>query len=185
MNEKFKLSASVCCFFLLQIAPPAREQFEGKVIYPQFYKYHAGDDAAWAQPEFDDRDWEQFPLNDSPRQRRQGIAWARFVLEVDSTLWNKPLGLFLRYAGAAEFYLDGKRLYRFGKVGASKEQEEPAVDLLPIPYAISFGAPSNAGRIKSRHLVAIRYSNFFEIEESHKLSSVGVLQRWGNSLDRQ
>lgn len=161
MFRELKLAAVLFCWHLLAIAEPVHAQPEGKIIFPKFYTYHAGDDTAWAQPEFDDRDWEQIPLNNSPLKRWQGIAWARLALEVDSTLWHKPLGLSLAYAGAAEFYLDGKLLYRFGKVGASKAQEEPAVDVMPTPYSISFDAPANADLIKSRHLVAIRYSNFF------------------------
>jgi hypothetical protein len=143
------------------MAQPARSQLEGKIVYPNFYKYHTGDDTTWAQPEFDDSDWEQIEIDEFPLDRWQGIGWFRYVLEVDSVLQNSPLGLAMEYAGAIEFYLDGKLLYQFGKVGISKEDEKPYITSMPELRAIVFRAPSEVEGGKSRHLIAIRYSSFF------------------------
>jgi len=38
---------------------PVSINSKGSVVYPKFYKYHAGDDTAWAQPELDDSAWAQ------------------------------------------------------------------------------------------------------------------------------
>ncbi|MCI0692283.1 SpoIIE family protein phosphatase [candidate division KSB1 bacterium] len=162
MNKIDRILAFLFCCLLCQMAQPARAQLEGKIIYPKFYTYHAGDDTTWAQPEFDDRDWEQIQHGTFPRDRRPGIGWFRYILEVDSTLWNVPLGLSMRAVGAVEFYLDGVLLHRFGKVATSKEQEEPILTFdNPHVKVIAFHPFSNTVGSKSRHLLAFRYSDFF------------------------
>jgi class 3 adenylate cyclase len=161
MNLPLKTPVSVGCFFLLQITLPAHAQLEGKVVLPQFYKYHAGDDTTWAQPEFDDNAWEQMKIDSFPIASWQGLGWFRYAVEVDSTLWNEPLGLAMKYTGAVEFYLDGKLLYQFGKVGTSQEDEKPNITLRPELRAVVFRAPPEVAGGKSQHLIAIRYSSFF------------------------
>ncbi len=161
MIQEHKLSAVFFCWFLLPIAEPAHAQLGGKIIFPKFYTYHAGDDTAWAQPEFDDNAWELMKIDSFPIASWQGLGWFRYVYEVDSTLWNVPLGLAMKYAGAVELYLDGKWLYQFGKVGISQEDEKPHITSTPELRAIVFRAPSKVADGKSRHLIAIRYSNFF------------------------
>lgn len=161
MIQTHKLLAFFFGWGLLQIAEPAHAQVEEKIIFPKFYTYHTGDDTAWAQPEFDDSAWEQVKIDSFPIANWQGIGWARFVMEVDSTVWNKPLGLSLTYAGAVEFYLDGKRLYQFGKVGTSPKQEKAYITSMADLRVITFRVCSDVEGGKSRHLVAIRYSSFF------------------------
>jgi len=143
------------------MALPARPQLEEKIVFPKFYAYHPGDDTRWARPEFDDSAWERMEFDKFPFDRWQGIGWFRAVFEVDSSLWNKPLGLSMQYDGAIEFYLDGELLHRFGKVGTSKEKEEPDILLIPRLQVISFRALADTDSGKSRHLIAIRYSSFF------------------------
>ncbi|MGH7494812.1 MAG: adenylate/guanylate cyclase domain-containing protein [bacterium] len=161
MNPKHRILASFCCWFLFHIAQPAHAQVEGKIIFPKLHSYHAGDNTTWAQPEFNDSDWEKIKFGDFPHSRWQGIGWFRYVLEVDSALWNSPLGLTMEYTGAVEFYLEGNLLYQFGRVGTSKEDEKPYLTSMPELRALAFPAPSQVENDKSRHLIAIRYSSFF------------------------
>lgn len=161
MIQELKFSTFFFCWFLLPIAEPAHAQHEGKIIFPRFYTHHTGDDIAWAQSEFDDSAWEQMKIDSFPIASWQGLGWFRYIVEVDSTLWNEPLGLSMEYAGAVEFYLDGKRLYQFGKVGISKADEMPKIASKPELRAIVFSAPSEVADGKSRRLIAIRYSSFF------------------------
>ncbi len=160
MIEAHKISAFFFCWFLLQIAGPAHAQLEGKIIFPKFYTYHAGDDTTWGQPDFDDTDWEKIKLGDFPYDRWHGMGWFRYVVEVDSALWYSPLGLAMKYFGAVEFYLDGKLLYSFGKVGTSQKDERSYVAFMPELRALGFRAPADVENGKSRHLIAIRYSCF-------------------------
>ncbi|MFQ5606213.1 MAG: sigma 54-interacting transcriptional regulator, partial [bacterium] len=133
----------------------------GALRFFHHWKYHPGDNPDWAKPEFDDSEWEQMEGVTFPYDNWQGIGWFRFDFEVDSTLCDVPLGLTMEYRGAVEFYLDGKLLYRYSKVGASKEEEEPSMDMIPAPLFISFRTSRDNGSGKSLHVVAIRFSNFF------------------------
>ena len=71
---------------------------------------------------------------------------------MDSTLWNTPLALNLvNQAGASEIYLDGVLIYKFGKVGTQKPEEEAGRDANPKPVLFID---------KTDHVIAVRYSNF-------------------------
>ncbi|RKU08109.1 hypothetical protein C6503_23280 [Candidatus Poribacteria bacterium] len=122
------------------------------------WKYHPGDDQEWANPAFDDTGWESTEstwlfLNEIPRIGWEGIGWFRLHLSVpDERLWHTPLALQVIYqAGASEIYLDGELIYTFGKVGNTKEEEEPYWER--NPQVISFSGETD-------HLIAVRYSNF-------------------------
>jgi serine phosphatase RsbU (regulator of sigma subunit) len=120
------------------------------------WKYHPGDDLAWANPEFDDRSWETTDTwlnpNNLPKSGWTGIGWFRLHLAVDATLWGTPLALIVSYqAGASEIYLDGKLIYQFGRVGTNKGEEKAYWE--KNPKTISYGNETN-------HFLAIRYSNF-------------------------
>ena len=124
------------------------------------WKYHPGDDQEWASPAFDDTGWEsiastELSLKEIPRSgwKGIGIGWFRLHLSVrDERLWHTPLALQVIYqAGASEIYLDGELIYTFGKVGNTKEEEEPYWER--NPQVISFSGETD-------HLIAVRYSNF-------------------------
>ncbi|MYA70788.1 SpoIIE family protein phosphatase, partial [Candidatus Poribacteria bacterium] len=122
------------------------------------WKYHPGDDQEWANPAFDDTGWEsiestELSLNEIPRGGWEGIGWFRLHLSVpDERLWHTPLALQVIYqAGASEIYLDGELIYTFGKVGNTKEEEEPYWER--NPQVISFSGETD-------HIIAVRYSNF-------------------------
>ena len=126
----------------------------------RLWKYHQSDNTAWANPEFDDSEWEttntQLDPNNLPKSGWNGIGWFRLHVVVDSTLWNRPLALNVWQVGASEIYLDGRLVAQFGKVGSSKRDEEGYVtintDFLPPPKSIVFG--------KTDHVIAVRFSNF-------------------------
>ncbi|MYB94019.1 SpoIIE family protein phosphatase [Candidatus Poribacteria bacterium] len=122
------------------------------------WKYHPGDDQEWANPAFDDTEWQstestELSLNEIPRSGWEGIGWFRLHLSVpDERLWHTPLALQVIYqAGASEIYLDGELIYTFGEVGNTKEEEEPYWER--NPQVISFSGETD-------HLIAVRYSNF-------------------------
>jgi len=123
------------------------ELFEG-------WKYKIGDDSSWANPDYDDSDWN----NINPKLNREdfekldwtGNIWFRNEIYVDSSLWNIVFGLEFYCTGAAEIYLNGRLLYRYGVVGTSKETEEVHLDL--NPRHILFDK-------KEYQVLAVRYSN--------------------------
>ncbi|MCI0513518.1 SpoIIE family protein phosphatase [candidate division KSB1 bacterium] len=119
------------------------------------WKFHPGDDSRWAQPEYDDQNWvvvnSQLGRDQQTTKQWTGIGWFRLHLQVDSSLWHKPLAFNFRQAGAAEVFLNGKRLYKYGQVGQSPATEAPRLN--PAPQMLLFDrAPAQ--------VLAIRYSNF-------------------------
>lgn len=118
------------------------------------WRYHPGDDPAWAAPDFEDREWETvnplLPFDQYPASGWPGIGWFRTHLTIDSSLWAVPLAIFVDQAGASEVYLNGRMLYRFGEVSAAKEGEQPFFDR--TPRAIVFDNQHD-------QVLAVRYSN--------------------------
>lgn len=127
------------------------------------WRFHSGDDSAWAKPEVNDNNWEIIytTLNKDflPVNGWTGIGWFRLHLKIDSSLYNKPLALHLWQTGASEIYLDGKLIYKFGKVGSTKENEVSFEDM--NPKVIIFDSKPN-------HLLSVRYSNFTIDYYNHK-----------------
>lgn len=117
------------------------------------WKYHPGDDMNWASGDFDDSKWEAAEAllwpGRFPKSGFHGIGWFRAHLIVDSLLWNRPLGMSFHQTGAAEVYIDGKLVYRAGRVSARPGQEIRYVDRNPQPVVFS-PAPE--------HVIAVRYS---------------------------
>ena len=133
------------------------ELFEG-------WKYKIGDDSSWADPSYDDSNWESIKnpwLSKEEFNKMKwkpswtGNIWYRNHITVDSALWNKTFGFSFFNIGAAEVYLDGKLLYKFGTVGHSRETEIPYFDRKPRHVLFDK---------KEEHLLAVRYSNFSTAE---------------------
>ena len=65
---------------------------KGTINLSRNWKYHSGDNAAWANLEFDDSTWE---TEDLPKAGWKGIGWFRLHIVVEPTLWSTPLGLYI------------------------------------------------------------------------------------------
>jgi signal transduction histidine kinase len=149
------------------------------------WKYHAGDDPTWADPEYDDRSWETADTRlyafELPRDGWSGIGWFRLHVDIEASLLNKPLALLQRQIGAADIYVDGKLLYSVGKVAGSSEEEETRMVLQPMPIVIQFDD-------KKDHVIAVRYSNF-RAAGAHRFGYPAgfdiLLQGWHEGLDHQ
>lgn len=121
------------------------------------WKYHPGDNPEWANPAFDDTEWESTNTlmfgSELPESGWEGLGWFRLRLSIpDEQLWNMPLALRVTFqGGASEIYLDGELIYKFGTVGTRAGEEKPYWQR--DPQVISFSG-------KTEHLIAIRYSNF-------------------------
>lgn len=118
------------------------------------WKYQIGDDSSWAAPSFDDTEWKTI----NPFLRKEefeklnwtGNIWFRNHIYADSSLLNKPFGLIFYNSGASEIYLNGELLYRFGKVGTTRETEIIFTNRTPKLIQFSGG---------EEQIIAVRYSN--------------------------
>lgn len=141
--------------------------------------YHTGDDTSWANPDYDDSDWESVhpTLNlraRYPKDGWRGIGWFRLHLKVDSTLQNKPLGMWLRHLGASEVFLDGKLIFKLGKVGKNAQEEKRFYPQYPRTVIFSRG---------KNHIIAVRYSNHAQNEYMRKISGMGFSVNIGHIDD--
>ena len=127
----------------------------GIIDFFENWKYKIGDDSVWADPDFDDSKWgsinPMLPRDDFEKLDWTGNIWFRNNLVVDSSLWNQPLGLIFYCTGAAEIFLDGKLINKYGEVGSSKKSEVTFIDR--SPRYIMFNESET-------HVIAVRYSNF-------------------------
>jgi two-component system, NtrC family, sensor kinase len=119
------------------------------------WRFQPGDDLNRAKPDFDDSDWIFYrpsgltePIPDS---LWNGYGWFRFRFAADSSAYAKVTHLYFSTYGAAEVYLDGKLVQKFGVFSTNLQGEKrymssnrifPAVLLLPA----------------ESHVLAVRFS---------------------------
>ncbi len=132
--------------------------FHGKDYYAvsNAWRYHGGDDFRWALPSYGDSAWDivnsRLEAGNEPPSGWNRIGWFRLHLDIDSSLWNVPVAFNIRQGGASEIYLDGKKLYTFGSIGHSANDEKTSFPD-QNPKIITFTP-------KAQHVLAVRYSNF-------------------------
>jgi serine phosphatase RsbU (regulator of sigma subunit) len=118
------------------------------------WRYHPGDNPQWADPEYDDSDWEitntVLRPKSVPTSGWNGIGWYRLHITVDSLLLNKPLIIDKWQGGPSEVYLNGELLFSAGTVGATPGSEIPPHEREPKTF--SFGPDTD-------NVIAVRYSN--------------------------
>jgi two-component system, NtrC family, sensor kinase len=115
------------------------------------WKWHKGDQTAFASPDFDDTNWEKLDprkdIHEYPQLFDGEVRWLRLRFLLDQKP-NTAIGLSVTQAGAAEIYLNGKLVHKFGQV---KSKASLAVD--PLEYPISLPI-NDAGE----YVLAVRYA---------------------------
>lgn|GEM_PF-3834287 len=120
------------------------------VVLDSHWKFHEGDDSSWAAAGYNDAGWDTIPIDSYP-PNRDTVLWYRLHLRFNASLLNIPLALSIRQTGAADIYLDGKKLISYGIVSAGKNQEE-GYNPKNEPFILTVGNGQD-------HVLAIRYSN--------------------------
>lgn len=123
--------------------------------YPKWV-FIDGDKPEYALSTFDDSGLPQVnsqslkPKYTQPSPFR-GIGWLRLHFRVDSALSARPLAFSLTQNGAAEVYLDGKKIYQRGLVGDAAHALYYDPQRYPVALSIRDTLP---------HLFAVRYANW-------------------------
>lgn len=93
------------------------------------WRYHSGDNPAWARPDFDDSRWDTLnptqPRRYLPASLSSGISWLRLRGRIENKE-DLPLLLYYNYLGATELYINGKLVRREGTLSADPTQVQPA-----------------------------------------------------------
>ena len=112
-----------------------------------------GDEARWAHPEYDDRDWERVRRLRLPAY--QGIYWVRIHVELKEPFSRRELidGILFSVVASYDAYWDGEPIGSNGRVGGSAEEEWPGnIDtILQLPDDML--APG-------KHVLALRMSSY-------------------------
>jgi two-component sensor histidine kinase len=121
------------------------------------WRYQKGDDIKWADPDFDDSQWHPMaPDNlrayDIPDSLWQGYGWWRLSFTADSAIYEQVSHLYFRGWGAAEVFLDGKKVHTYGLFSNQPQDEKNYVPRYVLEKEIRI-TPAN------RHVLAVRYSN--------------------------
>ncbi|GAA4399146.1 hypothetical protein GCM10023187_10560 [Nibrella viscosa] len=124
------------------------------ILLDKGWKWQAGDNPAWATPEFDDSSWESIDptkdFYDLPEVKESGLGWFRLRLSVVQALANEPLVVMVSQMGASEIYLNGKQIYRFGQVSSDQDKVQ-TYNPLGQPMAL----PLSTG---TEQVLAVRFS---------------------------
>ena len=93
------------------------------------WRYHPGDESAWANPAYNDSNWQvtdPFIRWSKPTEPIwNGHGWFRFHLYADTTFWNTTLAIRIEQLGASQIFYNGRLLYTFGEVGSSSAPYKP------------------------------------------------------------
>ena len=129
------------------------EELERPTGLVKDWKYHSGDNPAWAAPDLDDSDWPLvLPSLENVDQVPggwTGIGWFRRKIHATPE-FGSSAGIFMGQAGASEIYLDGELVATFGKVSTDPNVEQARLPQYVTSITIEPGED---------HLLAVRYSN--------------------------
>ncbi len=143
-------------------AAPSRELYElsGKylgekhrIYLPTLWRYHPGDEAAFAAHGFDDSSWADADTRLAQGEMPpdwDGVGWFRLHFRVDPDLEGEALALGLTQYGGAEVYLDGEEILDLGTVAATPAETRPYLQRRPHLFAFDE---------REEHVLAIRFAN--------------------------
>jgi hypothetical protein len=135
--------------FILDSLPPS-----GIIVLDKGWKFHAGDDPGWAQPEVEDSHWQAVNpvrgMHALSQIRQAQIGWLRLEIKLGKNLQGQTVAAKITQGGASEVYLNGKLVYQAGKVSADFNRER-TFNPEGRPFTIQFSdAPEQ--------VLAVRYS---------------------------
>ncbi len=118
------------------------------------WRYHAGDDPAWARPDFDDSRWDTInptrPRRTLPPAVSTGISWLRLRFRLGDSLRQRDLLLTSFGVGAVEVYLNGRLVQHQGVLAAEPARVQPMGGFLPPGAVPAGGSPEQ--------VLAVRYA---------------------------
>jgi len=121
------------------------------------WRYHIGDNLAWARPDFDDSSWDTLnparPRRELPLGLNAGISWLRLRFRLSDSLRQRALLLQANDNGAWEIYLDGQLLGRDGTVHPDPARVQVNANL---PELLEL---SGTGR--ATHVLAVRLASWY------------------------
>jgi signal transduction histidine kinase len=157
------------------------------VLLNQGWKWHAGDNAEWAKPEFDDAGWADIdPTKDIielPQLSRSGeIGWFRIHLLIDSSL-TQQMVMLIQQSGASEMYLNGKLIQYFGTLSTDRQKTIASNPLLkPVSFPIS-NKHVEVLAVRYAFQPGVRYSSHFGMNNKALAISLNTVENGVNTYE--
>lgn len=133
------------CLFACFLAGPAGGQsldatrLSAPITLGGTWSVKAGDDGAYARPDFDDSHWQRFDVSNSIDQlypQRPSILWYRLHVKVDPGMSGLALSE-INIAQAFEIYVNGEQLLKVGNIDPFHRYTSQARVLIPIPQRMT------------------------------------------------
>lgn len=156
----------------------------GGLLLNEGWRYHLGDNPAWARPDFDESGWDTLnptrPLRQLPPRLRAGISWLRLRFRLGDSLRQRQLLLKASSrVGAWELYLNGKLVQRNGVLHPDPNRVRPNGDFLELVEVPGAGGPAEL-------VVAIRFAYWHPLLlPPTRLNGLHTLRLLGRSQLRQ
>ncbi|RDB02406.1 ATP-binding protein [Runella aurantiaca] len=123
------------------------------------WKWHAGDNPAWADPEFDDSGWSDVNPTDDvgniPQLTQKNIGWFRTTLELSPMVAQKLTTLLISQSVASEIYINGLPARKIGTVSTDSEATRAVnifkTNVIGLPYSVSFPFVQISIRVAYEH----------------------------------
>ena len=134
------------------------------VLLDKGWKYHAGDNPAYADPNFVDNNWQTIDptkdIIDIPQLWKTKIGWFRLHFTVDTSVIHQ-LALMIQQSGASEMYLNGKLIHSFGVVSPNADEIKAFNPLnKPVSFPVS-GATEQVLAVRYALQPGIHYNTYF------------------------
>ncbi|SNC66700.1 His Kinase A (phospho-acceptor) domain-containing protein [Hymenobacter gelipurpurascens] len=143
-----------------------REMPPAGLMLSRGWKYHPGDNLAWARPETNDQGWQ--PINPTlsrhelPQLEQAGQGWLRLRFQVGPVLRRKAVVLRVFQFAASEIYFNGQLVRRYGTLSPDPAQVQPYwPDGEPIELTFRPEAEQVLAVRFSQWPQFIRFSDFF------------------------
>jgi hypothetical protein len=124
---------------VLFFTPPARAQNE--IITVTYWRVHAGNNLAWAKPDFDDSQWAKFDYSQMNASRLSGgTNWYRATFRVPADFKGHDLAIGIGpLEEVYEVYVDGTLIGHYGTWQPTPRGPFPTHLVFPIPPGVLKG----------------------------------------------
>jgi phosphoserine phosphatase RsbU/P len=107
----------------------------GMVRIDDGWRFRPGDDAAWAQPEYDDSGWRVVSLTSAKPLAPAGLRWYRIHLRLPAG--RPPMGLLLKIGkNASQVFINGVPANRYG-IRSTFRYYYPHEQFVPLPDGVT------------------------------------------------
>ncbi|HTQ63703.1 MAG TPA: TMF family protein, partial [Puia sp.] len=152
------------------------------ILLDKGWKFHEGDDTAWANADYDDSQWQTADLTQYKTYFssfiKKNIGWFRRKIYIDSSSNNSQAAILLSQSGASDWFINGRIFIQFGKIISPGKIENYNPHNKPILFP---------GNLSDSVIIAIRFASNASVrpwlfEAENELPITVSISPWMNAL---